>query len=294
MKILIFGANGQVGQEFRKLKLDSSFQMTFFGRKELDLLNSNKILDVLIASSPDVIINCAAYTKVDEAETNPKDAFRINAEAVKTLAEGCSKNNIILIHLSTDYIFGGSGEIPFRESDQATPVSIYGKSKLQGEIDIRNQLKRHIILRTSWVFGEFGNNFVKTMLRSGASKNELEIVSDQWGSPTSAEGIAECCMQICKKINLSEDNINWGTYHFSGFPYTSWHGFADAIFTTAFELGLINKKPKLIAVNSSAFPTSARRPKNSRLNCDKLYSQFNIHPDDWSKKLSSVLKELDF
>ncbi len=294
MKILVIGANGQVGQEFRKLKLDSSFQMIFFGRKELDLFDSNKILDALITNSPDVIINCAAYTHVDEAEINPEDAFSINAEAVKILAKSCAENNIVLIHLSTDYIFGGTGEIPFIESDLATPESVYGKSKLQGEIEIRNQLQRYIILRTSWVFGEFGNNFVKTMLRIGAIKNELEIVSDQWGSPTSAEGIAECCIQICKKINLSKEIISWGTYHFSGSPYTSWHGFADAIFTTAFELGLINKKPKLVPVNSSAFPALARRPENSRLNCDKLYSQFNIHPDDWQKKLSSVLKELDF
>lgn len=293
MKILVFGANGQVGREFRTLELDPSYQMTFFGRNDLDLTNGDRILKVLVTNSPDVIINCAAYTAVDKAEANSKDAFSINARAVELLAKGCADNDIVLIHLSTDYVFDGSGDIPFRESDQVAPVSVYGKTKLAGEIAVRSQLDRHIILRTSWVFGEFGNNFVKTMLRIGASKKELEIVSDQWGSPTSAKGIAECCIQICTKINLNKENINWGTYHFSGSPYISWYGFADAIFTTALELGLINKKPKLVAVNSSAFATAAVRPANSRLDCGKLYSQFNIRPDDWVKKLSVVLKKLD-
>jgi dTDP-4-dehydrorhamnose reductase len=293
MKILVFGANGQIGQEFRTLALDSPFQMVFFGRNDLDLTNGNRLLDVLVTNSPDLIINCAAYTAVDQAEANSKDAYSINAAAIELLAKGCADNDIVLIHLSTDYVFDGSGDVPFRESDQVAPVSVYGKTKLAGEIAIKNQLERHIILRTSWVFGEFGDNFVKTMLRIGANKQELEIVSDQWGSPTSAKGIAECCIQICTKINLKKENINWGTYHFSGSPYISWYGFADAIFKKAFELGLINKKPRLVSVTSSAFPTIAVRPANSRLNCDKIYSHFDIRPDDWAKKLSFVLKKLD-
>lgn len=293
MKILVFGANGQVGREFRTLALDSSYKMIFFGRKEVDITNGDKVSEVLTTYSPDLIINCAAYTAVDKAEANIKDAYSINASAVEILAQGCADNGIVLIHLSTDYVFDGTGDSPFRESDHVSPVSVYGRTKLAGEIAIRRQLDRHIILRTSWVFGEFGNNFVKTMLRIGADRRELEIVSDQWGSPTSARGIAECCIQICTKIQLNKENINWGTYHFSGSPYVNWYGFADAIFKMAFELGLINRKPKLVAVSSSTFPTVATRPANSRLDCSKLYSHFDIRPDDWVQKLSLVLNKIN-
>jgi dTDP-4-dehydrorhamnose reductase len=266
--------------------------MIFFGRKDLDLTSGDQILDVLVTNSPDVIINCAAYTAVDRAEANSKDAFSINARAVELLAKGCADNDIVLIHLSTDYVFDGTGDTPFRESDQVAPMSVYGKTKLAGEIGVRSQLDRHIILRTSWVFGEFGNNFVKTMLRIAASKQELEIVSDQWGSPTSAKGIAECCLSICEKIRRDGHSIVWGTYHYSGFPYTNWYGFADTIFTQALDIGLINRKPKLRAIDSAAFLTTAKRPVNSRLDCTKLYTQFRVCPDDWIHQLSSVLTTL--
>jgi dTDP-4-dehydrorhamnose reductase len=292
VKLLILGANGQVGREFSELSKKTDYQIICMDRKEIDLTDDEQICNVLSAMSPDVVINCAAYTAVDRAEVEPDLAFRVNARALKVLAKTCAINNFALIHISTDYVFDGHGEIPFKESDPTAPTGVYGKTKLAGENAIRTALNDHVILRTAWVFGEHGNNFVKTMIRAGATKEELGIVSDQWGSPTSARGIAECCLNISGKIASDRSNITWGTYHYSGLPYTSWYGFAETIFTQAMDIGLINDRPKLRAIDSVNFPSIAKRPANSRLDCTKLYDEFGVSPDEWIQQLSSVLEAL--
>ena len=293
MKILVTGSNGQVGQEFNRLAEDSQHEWVCLDRQGLDISDEQQVAEVIGREHPQVVINCAAYTAVDKAESEPDKAFAINAYGAANLAKACQANGVALIHISTDYVFGGDTLTPYQESDPTGPTGIYGESKLAGEQAIAEYLEHHIILRTAWVFGAHGNNFVKTMLRLGAERDELGVVADQWGAPTSAAGIAACCLTIADAIDVkSNADIHWGTYHFTGAPYTSWHGFAEQIFKDAVAIGLLKKAPKLNAISSDQFPTPAKRPSNSRLACDKLSGSFDVLPDIWPNQLNSVLLDL--
>ncbi|QHJ88866.1 dTDP-4-dehydrorhamnose reductase [Aequoribacter fuscus] len=291
MKILVTGSNGQVGHDFKCLAENSRHDWICFDRKGLDISDEQQVADVIARERPHVVINCAAYTAVDKAESEPDRAFAINAYGAANLAKACQAHGAALIHISTDYVFAGDTLAPYEESDPTGPTGIYGESKLAGEQAIAEYLERHIILRTAWVFGAHGNNFVKTMLRLGAERDELGVVADQWGAPTSAAGIAACCLAIAEIIDAKDcAEIPWGIYHFTGLPSTSWHGFAEKIFKDAVAIGLLDKAPKVNAISSDQFPTPAKRPSNSQLDCSKIFNCFQITPDNWEDRLLDVLK----
>lgn len=299
MKVLVIGSNGQVGCELTST-LTKRFHwagrhhsVISLGRSHLDLGNLPKISKILCEVAPDVIVNAAAYTAVDLAESNIDMAFTINARAVGEMAKYCHVSRCALIHISTDYVFDGKLSRPYCEHDPVGAVGIYGRSKLAGEIAIRDLLSQHIILRTSWVFGNHGRNFVKTMLRLAGSNDQVSVVSDQVGSPTSSKSIADAIASIILKMgSATSPSVQWGTYHFSGFPHVSWAEFAAEIFEQGTKVGLIDKPPRVIPISATEYPTPAVRPANSRLDCTKVKKTFGIEPDDWKKSLGSMLADL--
>ncbi len=296
MKIVVTGSGGQVGQEFEHIKkilfndIHSNHDIVCFNRNDLDITDLKKVEFLIAKESPQLLINCAAYTAVDKAEIDPESAFKINDEGARNIAIVCQKIGIALIHISSDYVFSGDNKNAYIETDITNPSSVYGASKLAGEIAIREVLKEHIILRTAWVFGEYGNNFVKKMLNLGAKQEKISVVGDQYGAPTSAEGIANCCIEIANQLKIrSKNEDRWGIYHFSGSSYTNWHDFAVEIYKQAVETNLYYKPPIVDKVTSDIFTTSTKRPANSRLDCNKLLLAFNIPADDWKKKLSLIV-----
>lgn len=280
MKVLVFGRTGQVGIELSRLN-DSILSL---GRDDADLTRAETCAVKISEIQPDVVINAAAYTAVDRAESEPKLAQLINAEAPEAMAQACAKLNIPLVHISTDYVFNGVGVRPWMPSDPIAPLGVYGATKAAGEAKIRASGAAYAILRTSWVFSAHGTNFLKTMLRLGAERSSLSIVGDQIGGPTPASKIAEACFQIGEQ--LIEDASLSGTYHFAGAPDVSWAGFAKAIFDVA---GL---RLDVSEIPSSAYPTDAKRPLNSRLNCDATVSTFGIERPDWKASMASIVKQI--
>lgn len=286
MKILIVGAAGQVGRELTK-RSRPEWQVLTVDRTGLDITNSSAVDKIIAEFQPNVIINAAAYTAVDKAENDEKNAFAVNSDGPKFLAQAADRLGAALLHISTDYVFAGDKNGLYVETDATGPTGIYGASKLAGEKAIEQFCQRHIILRTSWVFGEFGNNFVKTMIRIAKDRNTLSVVSDQLGSPTWAGDIAEALLTIAQHI-ADGSTTTWGTYHFSGYPYTSWAGFADEILTRAAEKGLIAQKPDIRAISTQDYPTPAQRPLNSQLNCTKILENFHISPSKWQVALDNI------
>lgn len=299
MKILLLGSNGQVGSELKSAltfltqSSDLQLELTFTDRSILDMEDIPGIFGFLNRIAPDIIVNACAYTAVDMAESQRDLAFLLNKSAVKEIAIYCKQNKRSLIHISTDYVFDGKGDNSYLETDYTNPLTVYGTSKLAGENAIREFLCEHIILRTSWVFGVKGVNFVKTMLRLAENKSELGVVVDQIGAPTSARGIAETITNIIKRIlSSSKEFDHWGTYHYSGYPYISWADFANEIFKQAIQRDLIRTLPTITPISTEDYPTPAKRPPNSRLNCAKLENTFGIEPDDWKRSLGLMLDEL--
>jgi dTDP-4-dehydrorhamnose reductase len=240
-------------------------------------------------SGVDIVINGAAYTAVDKAESEPDLAHRINAGSVAALAEACAKRDVPVLHLSTDYVFDGTKPAPYVETDATNPLNVYGRTKLAGEIALRAAQPEHLILRTSWVYSAFGANFVKTMLRLGAEREELRIVDDQIGAPTAAGEIAAACLVLAERVGAGPEPA-WGTYHLTASGETSWFGFARAIFDIAAPWAGL--KARLAPIPTSAYPTPARRPTNSRLDCSKLAHAFGLSLRPWREPLIEVLAEL--
>ena len=283
--ILITGAGGQVGNA---LALGSSrHRLLALPRDDLDVTDPLRIEAAFDRYKPDVVINAAAYTQVDRAESEPEQAYATNRDAVSHLAHACHGRGLPLLHVSTDYVFSGEAKGYYREEDAIAPHSVYGESKAEGDEALRRELARHIILRTSWVFSATGNNFVKTMLRLGKQREELGIVDDQHGCPTSARSIAEVLLLIAKRY-LDGEPIPWGTYHFCNSPATTWHDFAVRIF----ELAGGYENLILRRISTPEYPTPARRPMNSTLNCDKLQAQLAVELPDWHEELRLVLAQL--
>lgn len=282
MKILVTGAKGQLGSEIKALSSNSGHSFEFIDQEELDLTNLNSIDAFLYKSNPDFIINCAAYTAVDKAEDEPELARKINADAPGKIAQFCQKNNTRLIHISTDYVFNGAFDRPIKEDDQPNPQSVYGKTKLDGERAINQLLDNAYIIRTAWVYSSFGNNFVKTMLRLGKEKSELNVVSDQIGSPTYARDLAEAILGIIQEIKTGNDLP--GVYHYSNEGVCSWYDFASEIIRLA-GLGC-NVKP----IPTLEFPTKAKRPEYSVLDKNKIIKQFNLKLPEWKASLSDCLE----
>ena len=286
MKILITGSNGQLGkditQQLKKLKYD------VYGKdsKQLDITNSKSVSDAIKKIKPKVIINCAAFTNVEDAETETESCSQVNIKGPKNLAIASKKNNSFLIHFSTDYVFDGKKNSPYFENDQPNPINFYGKSKLLGEREIIKTLKEFLIIRTSWVFGKYGNNFPKIMLSKSENK-DLKIVSDQCGMPTSTSSITNAVIKICKKVENGHD-INFGIYHYSNYPRVTWYEFAKEVFKQAIDQKKIFKIPKLIKVTSSDFITIAARPKNSELSTDKIEKEFNLTKSFWKNDIKDI------
>ena len=292
MKILLTGKNGQVGFELNK-KLSILGEVIATDRNDLDLADPDKIRIYVDQVKPDIIINLAAYTAVDKAESEPELAYQINVKAPQALAEKAAELNIPLVHFSTDYVFDGSKKEPYVEADQINPQSVYGKTKCEGEEKVRAHSK-HIILRTSWVFGSHGNNFLKTILRLIYHKESLNIVADQWGSPASSSMLADVTFKIIDTTLNNKNFNNYGTYHVTNEGETNWYQYADLIANEAIKLNLkIKCKPDhMHPILTSEYPTAALRPLNSRLNTDKLKKTFMLELPNWESEVKKVLKEI--
>lgn len=291
MRVLISGAHGQVGHELLSLA-PGGFELHGLGSAELDITDAAAVQAVIRALQPQLIINAAAYTAVDKAEAEPERAWAVNCTAVGHLGKAAENLAIPLFHLSTDYVFAGDAQTPYRETDPTAPTGVYGASKLGGETELARHCSRHIILRTSWVFGAHGNNFVKTMLRLGRQREELDVVADQHGCPTSAASIARALWALAEQYRI-KGVLPWGIYHYSGTPACSWHAFAQAIFQIAHEQGLLTQIPRVDEIPTSAYPTPAHRPTWSVLDCGKLHSTFGISQAHWRNELRAVLHTLD-
>lgn len=300
MNVLILGASGQVGSEIKSQLIEISnnsnlpkITIVEYTRSNIDFSQKIDFEKKLGDLNLNWIINAAAYTAVDQAELESNLASQINNEAVVSLAKFCKFKNINLLHISTDYVFDGKSILPLNEDADELPLNIYGQTKLAGENAIRKKLPCHIILRTSWVFGYSGNNFVKTIIKAAKERDEINIIHDQIGSPTSAQSIAVTIAFILIKMsNSGDDDSRWGTYHFSGLPYVSWADFAKEIFNQAYKKGILKKIPKIQKILTADFDAIAKRPASSCLDCKKIKKTFNIEPDDWQSSLSALLDDL--
>ena len=292
MKILLTGKNGQVGFALHK-KLISLGDVIATGRHDLDLGNPEAIRAFIDKIKPDMIINPAAYTQVDKAESEMSLAHQINAIAPQVLAEKASQLNIPIIHFSTDYVFDGLKNEPYIETDQANPQSVYGKTKWKGEEKVRNH-KKHIILRTSWVFSSHGQNFLKTMLKLAQEKTSLNVVSDQMGTPTSTDVLADVPYKIVKAILNNPNFKDFGTYHVTSMGDTDWFHYACFIADEAMRLKLKTTMTSkdIKPISSDLYPTLATRPMNSRLYTDKITKTFMLELPHWEEEVKGVLKEI--
>ena len=280
MKLLVFGKTGQVARELAQIAPDA----TFLGRDEADLLNPAACAAAITASNADAVINAAAWTAVDKAETEEAAATMVNGDAPAAMARAAAAKGLPFLHISTDYVFDGSGDLPFAPDDPTAPLNAYGRSKLAGEIGVRDADGPHLILRTSWVVSAHGANFVKTMLRLGRERESLNVVADQIGGPTPAAAIAQALVQSASSLL---DGAEGGTHHLSGHPDTSWADFAREIMHQAALPCRIDDIP------TSAYPTPAPRPLNSRLDCSLFDATFGVLRPDWREGLSDILKELN-
>lgn len=290
MKVLVTGADGQLGRELVRLGQSVDFEVHGLNRQQLDITNKNQIQQIFASISPSMVINAAAYTHVDRAENESDLAYAVNKDGPAYLARYCANNQLTLIHISTDYVFDGTKGRPYRESDPISPLGVYGRSKAQGETAIRSILPNHIIVRTAWLYGVYGNNFVKTILKLAAEKSALRVVADQFGSPTSAEDLANALLTIIKKIKDDEKN-DWGTYHYCCKGITTWHGLAERIIALAAPHAAL-KSRQVEAITTAEWPTPAKRPPYSALNCARINSQFGIEPEPWQQSLKQTIDRI--
>lgn len=298
--ILITGAHGQLGQSFAWVQARpiSSTKFVLLGHAELDISRVESITQALDRHRPDVLINAAAYTAVDKAESEPDKAHLVNAIAPGLLAQACAERGIGMVHVSTDYVFDGLAQQPYAEDAPTKPVSIYGQSKLAGEQAVLSALPSAIVLRTSWVFSQFGNNFLKTMLRLGRERPELSIVADQIGGPSYAPHIAQVLLALADRLiestHSKQTDAPAGIYHFAGQPDVSWYDFAQEIFAQAIKLELLSQAPALTAISTSQYPTPARRPAQSGLQQSRLDTLLGVEniERDWRKGIENSLLAL--
>ncbi len=275
--ILVFGKNGQLGQELTRCAADRGVALIALSRSDADVADPAQVEAAIARHSPDIVVNAAAYTNVDQAEDEYELALRANGHGPAILAAACRDANLPLIHISTDYVFDGTKRGPYTETDPIAPIGAYGRTKAKGEAAIRDTWFKHVIIRTAWVYGEFGRNFLKTILRLARERDELRIVADQHGCPTSTGTIASAILSIAPR--LCEDDGLWGTYHFSGSGVTSWHGFAERI--VAAQSRHTRRNPPVIPIATQDYPTKAVRPANSALDCNLFTSVFGITPEPW-------------
>ena len=287
MKILITGINGQVGSALVRQAQDKGLEVVAISREQWDMAQApEQGEELVLEAKPDLVINPAAYTNVDGAEDDEATALKVNADAPRALAKGCKQLDIPIFHVSTDYVFDGTKEEPYVETDQTNPINAYGRTKLAGELAVQEETEKYIILRTSWLFSKDGKNFVNTILRLAKDRNELKVVNDQYGGPTNAECIAEVLLQL-----TTGHKDQWGTYHYSDQPFVSWFEFAKKIVEKGVKGGVLSKAPVIKPCGSDEFPVKAKRPKNSRLSNDNLARLLGISACNWGEKISLFLNE---
>ncbi|MCH4552119.1 dTDP-4-dehydrorhamnose reductase [Aestuariibaculum lutulentum] len=281
INVLVTGGNGQLATCIKDVEVEyDNLNVLYADSKDLDICNLNQVQSFFKSHDIDYCVNCAAYTAVDKAEDEQELAFKVNAEGAKNLALTCEEHHVVLIHISTDFVFDGSKREPYTEEDQPNPISVYGASKLQGEIEIQNILSEYFIIRTSWLYSEHGNNFMKTMLRLAETRDEISVVADQKGTPTYAGDLAKVILEIIGKASK-----DFGLYHYSNQGKISWYDFSKAIF----EESKINMQVN--PITSEQFPVKAKRPGYSVLNKEKIRSKLNIEIPDWDLSLEKVLSK---
>lgn len=285
-RLLITGAGGQVGLALRR----AAPEAVALARAALDVTDAEAVREALGRHAPEVVVNAAAYTAVDRAEAEPEAALAVNRDGAAHLAAACAEAGIPLLHLSTDYVFDGRKGAPYRPEDAPRPLGVYGRSKAEGEAAVRERLRRHVILRTSWVFGAEGANFVRSILRLAQEREVLRVVADQRGRPTAAADIAQAGLAMARRMAL-EKEVPWGTFHFAGTPETTWHGFAEAIVEEARRHVPLAVR-RLEAIPTEAYPTPARRPADSRLDTSATEAAWGLAPPPWREALGRVVAEL--
>lgn len=285
MNILVTGKNGQLGSEinFISSKIKHSHHFTFVDSTKGDIVNPEQLKKLFTLHKPDIVINCAAYTAVDKAETDIARAFEVNEQGVKNLVQLCIEHNCKLIHVSTDYVFDGSSNSPYQPADTVSPLGVYGISKRKGEEAIIDSSVNAVIIRTSWVFSPFGNNFVKTMLRFGKERDELNVVDDQFGCPTYAYDLADTCIRVAESDNWSEGTT---IHHFSNSGKINWYTFAVEIMKHA------NLDCRINPIPSEEYPTPVERPKYSVLDSSSIQKAFKITPRPWQQALKDCLERI--
>jgi len=287
MTVLIVGSKGQLGCELVEKMADNGFDLTAVDIDELDITNPAAVDEAICGNKLSVVVNTAAYTAVDKAESEPDLTYGVNRDGPANLAGACAKAHVPLIHISTDYVFDGRQKSAYREDDPVSPLGVYGRSKAAGDDEIRKHLKEHIILRTAWLYGRYGHNFVKTILNLARERDELQVVDDQYGCPTNAVDLADAILAIIRILREKREPL-WGTYHYCGQGRTSWHGFARAILEMARTYEEFKVK-SIIPIPTTEYPFPTERPANSVLDCSRIQRRLGIYPRKWQEGLKEML-----
>ncbi len=286
--ILVFGGEGQLGRELTARAAQAGVALVGLRRSEADIADGDAVRNALAENAPSLVVNAAAYTQVDRAEAEADAAFRTNATGAGVIAAACAAAKLPLVHISTDYVFDGTKATAYTEADPISPLGVYGKSKAAGEAVVREACTRHIILRTAWLYGVYGANFLKTILRLARERDELRVVADQRGCPTGTADIADAILAIAPRLTAG-DNV-WGTYHFAGAGVTNWHGFAVEIVDA--QATFTNRRPTVTAITTAEYPTAAKRPANSKLDSSRFAATFGIRAADWRQRTREVVATL--
>ena len=291
MNILLIGNKGMLAQDLQPRLVKSFNNVVGIDIDEIDITLEGDVNLCINSNCPDIVINCAAYTAVDKAETDSELAFLVNKSGPEHIACACNNLGIPLIHISTDYVFDGNSNQPYKEDDPVNPLGIYGKSKLDGEEIIRQWLDNYIIIRTAWLYGVNGNNFVKTMIRLAKEREEIKVVDDQMGCPTWTGDLADAIVELVNRISKGAEDVEWGTYHYCGDGITSWYDFTKAIIEKASKWESF-KIQKITPIPTLEYPTPAKRPMWSVMDCTRLERRFGIKNRPWERGLDKMLKEL--
>ena len=282
--ILVFGGNGQLGQELLRESAARTMPLVALGRAQADITDRAAVCAAIAQHRPALVVNAAGYTKVDLAETDIEAARQGNEVGPAFIGQACAAADIPILHISTDYVFDGTKSGAYIETDPIAPINSYGRSKAAGERAIRAATPHHVVIRTSWIYGEFGQNFLKTMLRLAATREELRVVADQRGCPTSTRDLADAILKLAPRL-IAGDDV-WGTYHFAGAGVTTWHEFASRII--AAQAPLTGRSPRVTAITTADYPTLARRPANSELDCGLFAKTLGIHGRPWTAEADAI------